>query len=431
MNRRQTMAMLTTVGIGAAALPAQTAFAKIETIPAATISVGGGYSSNPFLSSGSDTSAASGQLSVVPSLQLIDGTDQAIISANYNRTEYLSKYHGNDGYGIDISGSSQLSARTSLSLSAGYDSSILGSAGAFAITPVGTTPVLTGTTDTGTTTGSTTGTATGVTQVIDPLPIGAIGGDIGLIGLRQRRTTISASAGASFRPDERSTWTFGGSASRTNYPNNNGFATSYRTYGLSTSYTRSLSEKTSVGFSVSGTAIDYALVPDSRILSPRLTYSRLLAERWTLNLSAGASYVDDGFGSSIAASASGSACRRDQRGQLCLTASHEPSVSAFGGARNQTSLGASYSYQLAEATSIAASASYQHVGNGATLNGAGALVNRSQEYYSTDISLNRRISRRVSAYVSASYRDVNGLGVPVKGDFGARAGLSLSVGGRQ
>jgi predicted porin len=122
-------------------------------------------------------------------------------------------------------------------------------------------------------------------------------------------------------------------------------------------------------------------------------------------------------------------CRASERGQFCLTASREPSISGFGGARSQTSVAASYSYQLAEATSIAASASYQQTQSGfSTLPGAVQLDDQS--YVSADVSVNRRLARRLSAYATVNYRDVNGLGLPVDADIGGRVGLSLTIGGR-
>lgn len=394
-------------------------------IPSAQVSLSGGYSTNPFLSSVDDTGVASAQIGIVPSLQIIDGTDQATISANYNRTEYLSKYDGNDGYGAAINASTQLNARTSLSLFAAYSSSILGTAGGYGIGPV----ITTGTgISTGIDTGTDGSTPVVTTPVITTPVIDDLGGDIGLVGFRQRRSALSAGVNGSYRPDEKSTWGFGANASRSSYPDNGGFASNFRSYGVNTSYSRSLSERSSAGFQVAATITDYTNLPDARFVTPRLTYNTRLAERWTLDLAAGVSIIDDGFGSGVAASASASLCRIAERAQFCMSASREPGVSGFGGARTRTSITAVYTYQLAEATSLSATGSYSRSENGVTrLSG---IRGRNQDYVSGGISLNRRLARRLSAFGSVNYRDVNGLGVPIDADIGARAGLALTIGGR-
>lgn len=410
-------------------------------IPSATVTAGGGYSSNPFLGrgSGDNGGSATTEVSVSPRLDIIDDTDSGSISAFYNRTDYLSNYSGNDGYGVSIGANSQLSPRTSIGFSAGYNSSILGAANAFVGVPVIVpTPVVgtggTGTVDTGTGTGTGTGTVApggGVvplptTPIIDP---GDIGGDIGLIGLRQRRNSLTASVYGSYRPSEVSTWTFGGNVSRNSYPSNGGLATNSRTYGVNTGYSRSLSAVSSIGIQVSATVVDYAIVPDSRFVAPQLTYSRRLAQFWSLNLAAGVSLVDDGFSTNVAPSGSVSLCRSGERDIFCFTAARQPSVSAFGGARNQTSVSASYSYRLAERTTLSAGANYSRSSNGIT--GTTIGNSRSQDYLSATGTVNQQLTRRLSGYASVSYRDVKGLGLPTDPDLGARVGLALQVGGRR
>ncbi len=430
MSLRSTL-LVGTLGAVSVVVPMQAALADVTVIPSGSVSVGGGYSSNPFLQSTGASASGSAQITVAPQVELIDGTDQAVISANYNRTQYTSNYGGNDGYGVNVSATSQRSARTSINVALGYSSQILGAANSFGATTIGIpTGVGTGTT-TGTGTGTDTGTGTIATPIVTTPVIGGIGGDIGLIGLRQRRNELFASAGASYRPDERSTWSGGINASRSSYPDSNGFATGFRTYGANIGYTRSLTEKSSVGFTLSGTSINYNTSPTTRYLTPRLTYSRTLALHWTLDVAAGASIVDDGINStSVTASATATVCRAGERGRLCLSASREPSVSAFGGARNQTSVSASYSYQVSELTSVAASASFQRSSTGNGLRLPTAITSNQQDFITGDLTLNRRIGRRLSAYGTASYRDVNGLGLPVKADIGGRIGLSLAIGGR-
>lgn len=417
-------------GVAATMLLAGTAGAQ-TLIPSATISLGGGYSTNPFLQSQDSKGEASVQLNVNPTLQIIDDTDSATISANYNRTDYLSNYGSNDGYGVRINANSALNARTSIYLSAGYDSQILGAGNAYNYTPV-IAPIDSGTgtgTDTGT--GTTTGTiGTGV--IVNPVvdDFGDVGNDIGLIGLRQRRNSLSANFGGSYRPDEVSNWGLGASLSRSSYPSNGGIASSFRSYGVNASYSRSLTERSSIGLQVAATTVDYAIAPNSKFITPRVTYSTMVRERWSLNLAVGASFVDDGFGNGVAASATASLCKSGELDNICFNASREPSVSGFGGARTNSSIGASYTRRLAERTNMAASASYQRSGSGVTATTSGDSRINGQDYLNGSLSVNQGIGRRISAYGSVSYRDVKGIGVPIDADIGGRIGLTLSLGGR-
>jgi hypothetical protein len=411
-------------------------------VPSATITAGGGYSTNPFLGRGDGNGSASAQVSITPRLDIIDDTDSGVISANYNRTEFFSNFDANDSYGVTIGGNSQLNPRASIGFSANYDSSILGAANAFSGVPsfvpgtgvgigtgAGTDTIGTGTGDTGT---------VGVTPLPStPLPTtpvfvnpGDLGGDIGLVGLGQRRNSLNAAVFGSYRPDEVSTWGLGANVSRNSYPDSGGLAISSRTYGVNTSYSRSLSERSSIGLQVSATVIDYADVPNSRFINPMVTYSTQLAQNWSLNLGVGVSLVDDGFSNGVAASANGSLCRAIERGSFCLIAARQPSVSAFGGARNQTSVSANYSYRLAERTSIAATASYQRSSNGIAVS-QNAIARSNQDFISASATVNQQIARRLSAFATVLYRDVKGLGVPTDGDIGGRVGLALTVGGRQ
>jgi hypothetical protein len=414
------------------------AVAAQNLVPSATVTVGGGYSSNPFLGRGDSEGSANAQVTVTPRLDIIDDTDSGVISGFYNRTEYFNGYDANDGYGVNVSANHAINTRTSVGVFAGYDSQILGAGGAFSNAPV----ILPGTIGTGTGGAGGVGTDTGsggTTGAVPVVPVptnpviidpGVIGGDIGLIGLRQRRNSLNAGISGSFRPSEVSSWNFGANVSRNSYPDSSGLAISSRTYGVNTGYTRSLSERSSVGLQVSGTIVDYARVPSSRFVNPQLTYSRLLAERWSLNLAVGVSYVDDGFSSNFTPSANGSLCRSSERGSFCLLVARQPSVSAFGGARNQTSVSANYSYRLAERTSLSANASYQHVSNGVS----SSLVDRAGRapaYLNASATVNQQLARRLSAFATALYRDVNGLGVPASADVGGRIGLALTVGGRQ
>ncbi len=165
-------------------------------------------------------------------------------------------------------------------------------------------------------------------------------GDIGLIGLRQRRKTLSTSASASYLLSERTSLFGGVNASRSTYPGEQRQSIllgNFTQYGANAGFSRSINELSSVGVQVSATFVDYDRGFSSSFFTPRLTYNRTLSPRWTLNAAVGGAIVHDRIsGTSVTVSAEGTLCRTySERGNVCLFASREPSVTGFGGVRTQ------------------------------------------------------------------------------------------------
>lgn len=426
------LAWRTAVGLAGVALPASASLAELKTVPSLSVSAGGAYSTNPFLLAGDNTDAASVQVDIRPQLEFLDDTTSGVLSANYNRSEYLSKFSGNDGYGVAASGRKQFDPRTTLDIAAAYDSQVLGAGGAFDPPRFTGTQVTGGTTGTGTgTTGTGTGLPTGtITNPIGTSPVDTIGGDIGLFGLRQRRNAVSASANLTYLPSARATWSFGVNASRNSYPNAAQFADDFSQFGGTASYSRQLNERTSIGLQASASVIDYQNFGSSRIYTPRVTLNRQLSPLWSLEAALGASIIDAAR-TRATVSAEATLCRQQARGNLCISAAREPNVSGFGGVRTSTSGSISYSRRLSEKLSMGASANYSHVDDSSFNVVPGFNNFGDQDFWSADVNVQRQVARRLSVYASAAYRDVSGFGQDIKGDFGGRVGLSLTIGGRQ
>lgn len=402
------------------------ATAQVQTVPTLVVSGGVGYNTNPLVASGgsgNDDRGGSGSTSinVQPSIQFIDGVDTALISGTYNRQDFFNGQRGNSGYGVNVNGHKQFDARTSLNLYAGFDSSILGGLAGFAPATV-TTPVVGGTAPVGTT--------PIVTTPVVTTPVVPIDGDIGLIGLGQRRNAITVGADFAYQPSEVATWTAGANATRSTYPGAGLLASNYTSVGGQLGYTRSLDEVSSAGLTLSVSNTDYQRGFSTRIYTPRVTYSRRFSERFSGNIAIGAAIVDDGLsGTNVTVSALASACRSwTERGDLCINASRDPSPTGFGGVRTQTQVGATYGYRLSEVTSLSAGASYSHVGGGSNDPAFASIAD--QDYIAADATLSRRIGRRLSATATASYRDIGG-GQFASSDLSGRLGLSVTLGGRE
>lgn len=425
------------VAIAAAPVAAQT------TIPSITVTAGGAYSSNPLLLQPS-RSAVSTQLDVRPEVRFVDGTGEASIGANYNRADYITGGLGSvDGYGVNGSASKRLSPRTTLGITAGFDSQILGAGNGFFVPSTLTVPTFgTGTTTgTGATTGAGTtdaNTAIGITPiVVNPVGVlpgsGGISGDVGLIGLQQRRNIISAAFTGSYLPGTRSTLSFGLNGTRSSYPGSrSGFSqlANFTSYGANIGYSRALSEISSGGLQLNVSKIDYARGLSSQIYTPRLTYSRSLSSRWSLTAAAGAGIVrQQSAGTNVSLSLEGSLCRLTERGQGCVTAARLPSATGLGGVSVLTTAGLSYSQRLAASLSLGVGASYSHIGNSVVATGTGLGIGNDQDLYSGNVSLQRQIGSRLSIIGQGSYRHVNS-SFANGSDLGARLGLSWSAGRR-
>jgi hypothetical protein len=417
-------------GVALIAVAAQ-ASAKTEIVPSASVTASAGYSSNPFLTAQGNDATATASISVTPSLAFIDTASQAILSAEYNRTEYISKYPGLDAYSISFAGSHRFNDRLSVSLGTEFESSVLGANGANFSSPISAFPTQPST-DGSTTTapGSTSNPAPSSTpSSVAPLPtVGLIGDDVSLIGQRQRRNLLATNIAFSYLPSARSTWNFGANASRATYPGSSVFAQNSTSYGGQIGYTRRLSETQTLGVQGGVSIVEYSAGQTSRIYTPRLTYNRRLSPSWTLDVSAGLGITDDGSGARVKGLAIVGLCHSGVRSQFCLEGSRQPSVNAIGGTLTQTSVTGSYSYRLSERSVVTASGSYIRVDGAPSLLPGNIAGTGDQNYVSADLSINRRLSRQIFLFGAASYRNVTGSNRNVQADVGARIGLSLAFG---
>lgn len=366
------------------------------------VSVKTGYASNPFLSVGDDTGSFYGELAFMPRYILTEPTASTEFQGNVRLTEYLDNYGASENYALSANHRRQLGQFTDADVSLQFDSSILGEQEILLGIP--------GEPD--------------FPEPTDPTDPGLPpeNPDLDLIGSASRSTQLGVNANLRHRFSSVDTVSIGGSASRTWYEVDT--ADDFRSYSGRLTYSRTISDRTTVGLSLSTNWINYdGNMADSTIYRPQVTYTRRLSSLLSLTLAAGAQFIRSENGGSDVNGFSGNfdLCRTSIRSSLCLTASRDTTASGIGGVREQTMAGVNYSYRLAEYDTLRASASYSNQGGGA------GAVSRS-EFISGDVTWERRLNERLLGGTSVAYRNIYGSGVSTSGDVNVQVFLRYSLG---
>lgn len=408
----------------AGAVASQPALAQSFTVAKLTGSVDVGYNSNPYLLTGPATDAASVDFEVRPSVSRIERLGRLNLEGYYRRTEYLQRYDGTDSYGGTLSGNYRFNDRITFNGSTAYNSAIVDAATFFGFG-------LRGFPSSGGDTsgiGGTTGTGAPQPGVLLPDPTN---GDVGLIGLRQRKSQLSMAVAFGFRPNTQESWTLGGSATRTRYPSPSGIASDFRSYGVNGGYTRNLSATSTIGATASVMFVDYdGTGSSSRIYSPQLTYSVRLPRGWSVEAGAGVSIVQGNTTASAGTSTSLAlqlnACRNGGRTKFCLTGSRSAQASGFNGVGPQSSIRLSYSYRIDEKSSLDTDVSY----NTASRNGSGTF-DKGPRFILASAGYRRDLNRRVQLVASVNYQDRSGSDGVRQSDIGGRLGIAFTLGSRR
>jgi hypothetical protein len=415
--RKNRLPLYSAVAVATLGVAAPDAFAQSQVDASVDVSGNVGYSSNPFLSAGSDTDAVVAQLEVRPALDWRTERDLIRLEGFYTRTEYIDSFDATDAVGAILNASSRLDEQSTLRSVIAFDSSILGTGDVLLARPGGTTVVTPGTPDPSVVPGAT---APPPLSGVDELP----DGDIDLIGLRQRRNSLSAAVTAELRPDARSTWTFSINAAGADYPGSGRVASSYRSVGVSANYRRSLSERTSVGARAEEYVVDYKAGATSKVYTLQGYASHRLAEFWSFEGSAGISILDADQ-SLVMFAGQASVCNTQLLAKFCVTGSRAPVVSGFSGVRGQTSLGSSFDATLDAKSSLAGSVTYVWVGE----DPQSALGQR--RFLALGATYRREIGRRISFFTAVNGRYLDTAGLAARRDASIRAGAVIRFGGRR
>lgn len=357
-----------------AALLLMASAAQADTRASAIAGVDAGYGSNPYFG-GQDQSSGSVTFSLAPKVNVSGPTSNVMFSGKVDRTFFTKYFDDTTNWSVGAAADLKLSPLSSLSLSAGYSSTVNN------------------------------GLNTSVTQPLppgelpDPLPDPLIT-DAG--GLRTK--TLTGEAGFSTTLSPRDTLSFGGNVRDVDFPAT--YGSSYREYGGNVSFMHSFSERFSGGVHVSYSKSDYdqALFGTSEQISPGANITLNLAPRTVLQVSAGASFSKQTGplatgGTRAYFSGSFSLCHSGDRSNACVTASRSVGATAQAGSSTITSIGASYDYKLTPRSSFQLGAQYSDT------QGIGSATAVDTGYAVASAGYQRQINDRLSFTVNARYTD--------------------------
>ena len=393
---------------GAALLPAPLHAQSIRS--GVEISTSAEVTSNPYLDSNSDEFVGAGSVEVRPWMERTTATDQIAVEGFVRLRAFTSEYDLEDSYGGNLRASSRLNARTTAYGTLGVVSSSARSRiNSFDRVPGIADPI----------------------NPENPIPQFPIGDDLSLIGLPGRTTTVNILAGMDRLLDQRSS--VGGNVAYQNVIAESPFGADYDNVSAGLSYSNKVSDRTSIGFSVSASRARYeGPSPDSTTLQANASVNHQAGPYWSLAASAGlATTRSDSslFGpadSTLYGVGSLSACYRPPDQSFCLTASRAQQPSVLGGTRPQTSIGFAMSQRLSARDRIDASASYSLSGatDGVT------FADRQIELISLRTSLSRSFSDRLDGYIFISgsrLYDDGALGTPLADSPNLAFGVGLRV----
>lgn len=365
-----------------ATLPCAQAAAQTTSV-VVDVQAGVNYSTNPFLVRDGDTGSASTDLSVRPQLLYRDELNEAALVAQYRRSDYFTRYDAAEGYGAEAHGRRQISPTVNGHADLIYDSSIIGQGGF------------------------------GLVGVVDPTPPpDLVTPDISLLGLRQRQQSYVAALGGDWRMSARDTLNGDVRVSRIDYGGGSGgLLTSSRTTATMLGYSRTLSERTSIGLQGSGSWTEFGRRGNSgAFYQPQATLSHQLSDRVRMSLAAGAVFISSttptGTTKVTGLSGSFTACQTNERASGCLRASSDAQATGLGDISRRYSASADYSYRLRENDVVRATVDYSRIRETSNLPQLSSVA-----YLSAIGSYERSLSRRVFAGVSGGYRQATGGGL--------------------
>ena len=374
--------------------------AAAQTKPRVTVdvSVNGTADSNPFLEPGG-ASTLSGTLQVDPKVYWEDETTSVVVDASLRMTQYLQRY-GNDISGrVGVLAKRQLSTRTSLSATAGFQTSrstlkdfFLGSLGA----------------------------------PLDPVQFPDVTfSDVTITGRRTRVQTLDASLGLDHVISEDSGVNVFAATTYSQFSGSDQF--DFRTGSVGANYRWQLSERTNITAGVTGTIADYIGTKDgdARIISPQVGINNQINERvsWTANLGVSLASIDNALGASRTKTyitGAFSICDKGVESALCGSISRSAEPTALGGVRAVTNLAVIYDKQLSRNERLILSARYGQTSQASaplSVNGV-----RNSQIYGVSGTYSKDISERLAFVVTPSFTKV------VERRFRDEANYAITVG---
>jgi hypothetical protein len=328
------------------------------------------YSTNPYLSSATPTSAASIGLTAAPYVEINSARSQFRAVATISHTEYSRIYTGATDYGAQFKYRNAISPRLSLHAAAAFDSRRSGSYRPDAISTSGEP---------------------------SPLPDPT---DITRLGAQDRFVVWRGSTGVSYSPDTRNSFSLDYTGLVTRYPDKPVIAGvrqgEYGSIAQDFGYNRVINASLTVGAMMRVNRIDYyrTALGDTTVLSPNINATIRLSSRWTVSGGVGISLLRQttvlGREKSQDLSTNFNLCRTDSRDTFCLGGSRSVAPSSLGSARKTTSVGATYDYRLNARNTLTFSGNFGR----SEQSFLGPLG--TANYYSGAMGLKRQVSNRLA-----------------------------------
>jgi hypothetical protein len=388
------------IGATLAATPMMLPMARAGTTSSGINASGtAGYSSNPFLLDTPGGGVASGSVSVSPFIEEKSARSSLRVGATAGFTKYSSRYRDSINLSSQVGYSQTISRQLSVNAGLSLNSSIGGS---YFTDPAFTTPL--------------------PTDVVPPIV------DITLVGLQSRTTSVQASTGLSYTPDNKNSFNLGYNGSIARFPGARG-RSEYTNVSQSAGYSRVISSRLNAGLSVSVARVNYlgTALGDAVIISPSVNASLRVARQWTLSGGVGFSSTRvnslGGKFTSTDLSASINACRTDTRTSFCLNGSRSTGASSFDGVRTTSSFGTSYSYKITSRDTISASGGYSRSA-APRLSARGAT-----SYLSGTTTYSRRFASNISGQIIGGFTRSTFEGT--RSNAYASIGLTYNFGGKR
>jgi hypothetical protein len=375
--------------------------------------VGGGLDTDPYLTGGADRASAFVDAEVRPVLTISDDRGGATFEAYYRRKEYLRRYPGTDGFGFVTRSVYRPSERTRLSSSVVFDDAILDAQSLFGAGATGT-----GTTGAG-----------GTLPIPTTGTIGASAGDVGLIGLRQRRSQLLADVTFSIKAGLRDEWALGLAGIRARYPGT-AIVSNYSSYGVSGTYTRLLNERHTVGVTTSVQDTRFQGVAGlARVVSSQIVYQLRLPHNWSVNLTGGASLLSGNaaavLGQSTSAVFQAEICSNRERVRACFSAARTVAPSGTSGVGPVLTGRAIYVYRFNRTSDLAIEANFSSVDRRLA-----TVVTRAERFSTVSATYSRSVADRIQFVASARYERREGGSSPSLGAGTFRIGFAFAMGRR-
>lgn len=420
----------------ATALVLPTAALGQQTTTGVDITGSAGYSNNPFAQASGSASSGFASLDVTPRVNVQSERSSVSLSGLIHVQAYTNRYPVTDSYRASLDGRGRPSERLAVFGHVDLGSQVLGSDDQFALGSTSGLPTTTGgfgnsggfgntgggfgTPGTDPSVGDP-GTTVGLPPVVTT---GPLFNDIGLLGSRDRRRSVYATAGGELTvsgSDAINLSTFADLARYRRF----GSTSDYDGVGGTLGYAHRVSPYVRAGLQGSVSRYNYrGGQGGTNVFSGEGTLSGQLNRYWSVNGSLGVSIIDTSQRASRnSTSLSGSIqlCGQYERDNICVSGSRQARATGFNGAQYVSTGDLSWRHQLNERSNVAFGGSYVQE------SGITRLAGAQNQYLRASSTYDRVLTQRLRGLVSARYRRVFG-GANQVNDYGGQVGFSYRLG---